>query len=389
MVGPTRLVAASFFPVPGPPPRLMPPVRSPSQVDAPGPAVNAWLCPPPSAPQVDARLQPTALRVWPQAKSRLLDCQSVPAEARFSPASQGRIPMPPRFILPGVTYLLTRRCAGRQLLLRPDPKVNQIFKFCLAVAAQRTGVAIHAFCVLSNHYHIVATDLHGNLPVFMHWLNEYVAKCLNSHWGRWESFWAPGSYSAVALADDEAVVAALVYTYTNPVNARLVRTHTDWPGAISMPADMDGEAELVDRPTGFFRDRGPVPESASLRVALPARLGGDRSGQRMTVSERVRARESEICSRHDETGQRFLGRKAVLRLSPFSRPRGTERRGGLNPRVATRDKWRRIHALQRLKHFLGAYRAAWKAFCGGKRSVVFPLGTYAMRVRFGVCCHGP
>ena len=31
------------------------------------------------------------------------------------------------------------------------------------------------------------------------WLNECVAKCVNAELGRWESFWAPGSYSCVAL----------------------------------------------------------------------------------------------------------------------------------------------------------------------------------------------
>jgi putative transposase len=295
----------------------------------------------------------------------------------------------PRFVVPGVTYLLTRRCFGRQLLLRPCPEVTQIFKFCLAVAAARTGVRIHAYCVLSNHYHIVATDPDGSLPVFMHWLNEYVAKCVNAHLGRWESFWAPGSYSSVALEDDEAIAKRLIYTYVNPVAAGLVRTLVQWPGARSGPAEIGRTSETVRRPAGFFRYNGPVPKTAVLQLVLPTGFQRSDLDWRQALEERVRVRESEICAKFDQVGHRFLGRARILRQSPLSRPAGVEPRRGLNPRVATRDKWKRIESLQRLQTFLADYRAAWREFAGGDRSVAFPFGTYSMRVRFGVCCNGP
>ena len=63
----------------------------------------------------------------------------------------------------------------------------------------------------------------------MHWLDTYVAKCMNAHLGRWESFWAPGSYSVVHAVDAAAVIERLVYTWANPVDAGLVRTAREWP----------------------------------------------------------------------------------------------------------------------------------------------------------------
>ena len=294
----------------------------------------------------------------------------------------------PRQILPGITYLLTRRCFGRRMFLKPGRKTNQIFKFCLAVAAARTGVLIHAFCVLGNHYHIVATDVHGNLPVFMHWLNEYVAKCINTELGRWESFWAPGSYSAVTLADREAVLGALVYTYTNPVDAGLVDRGHKWPGAMSTPAGMVSPAEPVERPTGFFRETGSVPEVAAVELCLPSAIE-DCEDPVGLVQRLVAEREVEIRARFRKEGRRFLGVRKVLAQSARSKPGSREPRRALNPRVAAKDKWRRIEALQRLRAFLHAYRAAWRQFAGGDRSAVFPYGTYAMRMRFGVFCSGP
>jgi REP element-mobilizing transposase RayT len=295
----------------------------------------------------------------------------------------------PRFVVPGATYLLTRRCFGRRLLLRPCPEINQIFKFCLAIAANRTGVRVHAYCVLSNHYHIVATDPDGTLPIFMHWLNEYVAKCVNARLGRWESFWAPGSYSSVALEDADAIVKRLVYTYVNPVAAGLVRSHAGWPGARSQPGDIGGTCEVVDRPEGFFRDNGSVPETAVLRLVPPPSFQDERSSWLPDLEEQTRARESSICAEFDQKGRRFLGARHALRQSPLSRPSGFEPRRGLNPRVATRDKWKRVESLQRLKSFLHDYRSAWKKFAGGDRSAIFPFGTYSMHIRFGVCVNGP
>ena len=87
--------------------------------------------------------------------------------------------MRPRQILPGATYLVTRRCTQRQFLLTPTTRQHvQAFAYCLAYAAIKTGVYIHAVIVMGNHYHIVVTDPHGVLPVFAELLNKLVAKCI-------------------------------------------------------------------------------------------------------------------------------------------------------------------------------------------------------------------
>ena len=294
----------------------------------------------------------------------------------------------PRFIVPGTTYLLSRRCFSRQFLLRPSRKVNQIFEFCLAVAAARTGCEVHAYCMLSNHYHLVITDVHGNLPVFMHWFNEYVAKCVNRERGRWESFWAPGSYSQVSLSDEDDVMGKLVYSFTNPVSACLVRSFRQWPGARSTPEAMGKPARIVDRPTGFFRANGPVPPSQPLKLSVPPALSGH-SSWLQDLEARITDRETELRSDFDRRGKYFLGRRRVLKQSSAGRPKSAEPRRGLNPRVAGRDKWRRIESLQRLKRFVFEYRAAWRLFADGDRSVAFPFGTYAMRVQLQVTCSGP
>ncbi len=135
----------------------------------------------------------------------------------------------PRQIFPGTTHFVTRRTVQRTFLLRPSPKLNQIFLYCLGCAAERYGIEVHAYCLMSNHMHLVLTDPRGTLPNFMHWLDLFVAKCVNVMLGRWESVWADGSYTPVVLLGDPTIVEKIVYTLNNPVSAGLVRFGAQWP----------------------------------------------------------------------------------------------------------------------------------------------------------------
>ena len=298
-------------------------------------------------------------------------------------ASPGFVSLP-RPVIAGTTYLVTRRCSQRQFLLRPCELVNQIFLYCLAEAARRAEVAVHAFCVLSNHYHLVVTDLHGRLPEFERYLDEFVAKCINVTLKRWESVWSSGTYSAVRLEDSQAVLEKILYTLTNPVAAGLVSHGYHWPG---LRSPTTGAATLeVKRPCVFFRADGPTPESATLRLTPPPCFDGDEARWGTWLAQAVEEREAELRRQAEADARPFLGRRNVLAQSPYTTPSTHEDRRGLRPQVACRDKWRRIEVLQRLKQFLAAYREAWLRFRAGVRDTLFPAGTYALRVHHGVAC---
>jgi putative transposase len=290
-----------------------------------------------------------------------------------------------RPIIPGRTYLVTRRCFRRQLLLRPSPLINRIIGYCLAVASARYGVLIHAVCALANHYHLVLSDPRGELPEFMRWLNEFIAKCINAHFGRWESVWAPGSYSAVHAVEQNDVVAKSVYTLHNPVGSLLVRYGEEWPGLRSRPEDMLGQTWTFKRPEVFFSEKSALPEEATLTFCPPPDVEDVEAFVRDVASVLAVVDES-IRRAVDASGKRFLGRAAILAQRHTDFPRTREPRRNLNPRVACRDKWRRIETLQRLKEFHRSYQEAYEAFRAGLPDVLFPLGTYWMRRYAGVRC---
>jgi REP element-mobilizing transposase RayT len=311
----------------------------------------------------------------------------------------------PRQVLPGQTYLFTRRCVERRFLLRPDPEVTQALLYCLALAAERHGVEVSAVCALANHVHLVLHDPRGVRPRFAQQFLANAARALNVHRRRGESLWAPGSYSAVRCTDDrEAVLARLVYTLTNVVEAGLVARPEDWPGICTLPEDVGLRELEVARPRFFFRpaaageerveageetardrarrrapSREPLPETVRLRITKPREFADmpDEEFRRL-LRARVDARIAEIHARRAAQGRvTFLGAAAVLRQDPNGAPAGgTFPTGALNPRLSWSDRWRCVERKLELIAFWRAHAEARDRFRAGERDVVFPPGTW-------------
>lgn len=286
----------------------------------------------------------------------------------------------PRQILFGTTSLVTRRCAQRQFLLRPSRTTNEVFRFLLGVTSKRYGIRLHAYCVLSNHYHLVLTDPDGHLPAFQRDLNGLLARALNASVAHWEDFWAPPSYSAVSLLTAADVLDKVAYTLANPVAAKLVRSARQWPGLWSAPEAIGAPPLRLKRPSHFFDPEGPLPETATLELTVPAGFeSAEEFRARLVAALAHRESEAVRCA------SGFLGVLKVLAQRPMDRPRRHEPRRRLRPRVASRDKWRRIEALGKLKEFVSDYRRALESWRAGS-DAVFPAGTYHMRVLHGAAC---
>lgn len=289
----------------------------------------------------------------------------------------------PRRILAGDVVLGTRRCIERRFLLRPDPVTCQIFRYCLARAARITGVLLHEFVVLSNHYHVVLTDPRGNRPEFFRELNQLVARAVNANFGRWETFFAPGSYNAPLLADGAAILDKSVYVLCNVVEAGLVKLPQYWDGVSSWGMEY-GQARLVKRPDVFFRDS--MPEEESLTLVRPAALHPELSDKEARAYVRTVAQERSHASAQKlhERGGGFMGMRRVCKQPRESSPDTRPPRRGIRPTVAGKSKWARIEALQDQTRFIESHREARLRFEAGEFGICFPRGTYWMVRRYCV-----
>jgi putative transposase len=290
----------------------------------------------------------------------------------------------PRRVLPGICYLITRRCSERRFFLRPDSHVTHIFEYLLAALSERYSIKIHAYVVMSNHYHLVVTDTKGRMPDFQRDLNSLLARAVNAFRGRWESFWDRDSYSAVELIEDGDCLAEMAYTLANPVEAGLVKRVKQWDGATSAGKAYDRPRRIerprrVDQPGDFFREN--LPKFAKLVLTRPECPTIDDESFDERLRQKVRRVEDEAAASGPA-----MGMKKVLSQDWNHHPKSNEPRCELSPRVACLNKWARIAALQRSRDWLEAYAVARAAFVSGERDVEFPVGTWWMCVRLGCPC---
>jgi len=278
--------------------------------------------------------------------------------------------------------MVTRRCTQRQFLLRPDPKANNAFVYCLGVAAQRNPIDVIDFVQMSNHLHDALYDRLGNAPAFYEDFHKLLAKCMNALRGRWENFFSSEQVCVVRLETRDDLINKLVYIATNPVKDGLVERVDDWPGSSGYRALLSGEPLRATRPKHFFAEDGTMPEEVTLHLTIPPELG-DRDEILAEVQARVTAFEEQAARERARTGKRVLGRYAVLRQSWRDSPTSREPRRGLRPTIAARSLWARLEALQRRRDFIAAYRRARQALVAGT-PIPFPPGTYWLRRFLGV-----
>lgn len=258
--------------------------------------------------------------------------------------------------------------------MRPDDSLKNAFVYCLALAAEKHGVAVHALCAMSNHYHLVITDTEGVLPDFMAWFNRQFAMCVK-RFRRWdEVVWEPNvAYSAVELVSPPEVIDKVAYVILNPVSAALVRSPERWPGALSTLETLSSGIMKAHRPAVWFKSN--APERASLSLSSPPCFS-EQEGYLRALGPLLDARLLRARTEHRRKGQRYLGRARVLKSAVTGQPRKRKERFGRSPTFSalTRNAWRL--ATQRLRSFRRAYREAYQAWREGDRRVAFPAGTW-------------
>lgn len=286
----------------------------------------------------------------------------------------------PRCLDPGQTYLITRRCTGRRFLLSPSAEVNALLLYCLAEASRTYGIEVHAFVFMSNHYHLVVSETSSEvrLPEFMSWLNRQTAVLINDLRERSENLWASGTYSAVVLADEAAVLDKIVYTICNPVAAGLVESPRAWPGLRSLPDTMARGGFEAERPSYFRKTR---PQTARLKLTRPPCFRGvSKENFRKLVARQVRHRLAAIYDQRALDGKSgFIGPRNIANQNPEAQPTKPEPKAQQTPSLACKNRARRLKIIDGLKTFHSSHRLSLESWRQGDREVVFPAGTYKMR----------
>jgi putative transposase len=286
----------------------------------------------------------------------------------------------PRFVFPGKTYMLTRRTMRRYFLLRPDEEMKEFIEYSLAISARIFEMDVHAFCAMSTHVHVVITDVHGRLPLFLAYFHRLVAmgaKFLRN----WEgSIWDSEAPSAVELLTRDAIVEKIAYVLANPVAAGAVLDPEDWPGAKTGVADI-GQTVLKARLPKVYFDATKWPNVVGLPIKLPPRIAEAEAKAFRDEVVKVLRREVEA-ARATIAPEKVLGANRAATISPETRSKTPEPARKRNPTFAAGRGHGDIAvaAARAVTALRLAYRAALEKWRMRDRDVGFPEGTWWMRV---------
>src|SRR6266498_2836779 len=123
----------------------------------------------------------------------------------------------------GAIYHVMNRGDRREPVFR-DAADRELFLRTLAEACRKTDWQVHAYCLMSNHFHLVVETPKGNLVAGMKWfLGTYTSRFNRRHKrfghlfsGRYKSLIVDGSGS-------RHLRTVCDYVHLNPVRAKLLR----------------------------------------------------------------------------------------------------------------------------------------------------------------------
>ena len=134
---------------------------------------------------------------------------------------------PLRIEFRGALYHVTSRGDGRDDIYLSDKDRVQYLDV-LAQACDRFNWVLHAYCLMTNHYHLLVETPDGNLSQGMRQLNGVYTQHFNRQHGRVGHVYQ-GRYQAIIVQKDTYLLELARYIVLNPVRAGMVKAAKDWP----------------------------------------------------------------------------------------------------------------------------------------------------------------
>ncbi len=186
----------------------------------------------------------------------------------------------PRYFVKDIPQHVILRGNNREAIFAVDEDY-QFFKEVLLAAAQRYGLAIHAYVLMTNHIHLlVSPETAESLPKALQSLGRRYVQYFNYRYRRTGTLWE-GRYRATIVEAERYLFECMRYIELNPLRAGMVAHAGDYPWS-SYPANAAGAPDALVTPHLLYQHLAPdeggrraaygelleVPMAAMLLAAL-------------------------------------------------------------------------------------------------------------------------
>ncbi len=134
----------------------------------------------------------------------------------------------PRLTVPGYPHHLIQRGNNRQAIFASNADY-EILLGLLDANARKFEVELHAYVLMSNHFHLLVTPAtQTGLPSLMQAVGRSYVRHFNKSQGRSGTLWE-GRYRSTLIQADRYLLACMAYMDLNPVRAGISATAVDYP----------------------------------------------------------------------------------------------------------------------------------------------------------------
>lgn len=171
----------------------------------------------------------------------------------------------PRLTVPGYPHHVIQRGNNRQAIFSSAADYLMLLAL-LDENAQKFGVALHAYVLMGNHFHLLATPTTvEGLPQMMQAVGRRYVRYFNDLQGRSGTLWE-GRYRSTLIDTERYLLACMAYIDLNPVRAGLVREAVAYPW--SSHAHYAGfRVDKIITPHALFWTLGNTPFSREAAYA--------------------------------------------------------------------------------------------------------------------------
>ena len=126
-----------------------------------------------------------------------------------------------RFYLPGMPVHIVQRGHSREPVFF-ETGDYQTYLYWLREASERYDCAIHAYVLMTNHVHILATPANKKgISLLMQYTGRHYVPYINHTYGTSGSIWE-GRYKGSLVHDEQYLLTCMRYIELNPVRAGMV-----------------------------------------------------------------------------------------------------------------------------------------------------------------------
>jgi len=134
---------------------------------------------------------------------------------------------PLRIEFAGAIYHITSRGNSRSdIYLEKSDRTH--FLSILGIVCERYNWQCYAYCLMTNHYHLVVETGDANLSIGMRQLNGVYTQVFNRHYHRVGHIFQ-GRYKAILVDKDNYLQEVVRYVLLNPVRANMTKTAGQYP----------------------------------------------------------------------------------------------------------------------------------------------------------------